>query len=389
MNKKTFLFALAFSSIALTVFILWQVKEVVIYFFMSLVLGAALRPLANFQKSKTPWQKIGITLGVLLVIAGLGFLLYLQFGRLLREINLLIDTVSNLKRWFLPPWLEKIQFTRSLIELLPPPGHIFDVVTTDGGKILMPAIPTIAGNMIAVVRGLVIILFLGLNWTGSQDHFERLWLSLLPVEKRQKARLIWREIDASLGDYVRFLLVKFFVTWIVVSLGTFYLRSPYPILLGILVASANLVPIVGIFLSLLLTLAIGLLSSILFYPWILLYVFVVLMLLRVLVWPRFYSKKWAAPFIQLLLLLVFSETLGLGWLILAPPLAVMIQILWSGLSASLRSGKPLMGIESLRTHQNRLSLAMASVDEVPPALMSNLNRLDELIDQADDFLSEE
>jgi len=74
---------------------------------------------------------------------------------------------------------------------------------------------------------------------------------------------------------------------------------------------------------------------------------------------------------------------------LAPPLAVMIQILWSGLSASLRSGKPLMGIESLRTHQNRLSLAMASVDEVPPALMSNLNRLDELIDQADDFLSEE
>lgn len=253
----------------------------------------------------------------------------------------------------------------------------------------MPAIQTIAGNMIAVVSGLVIILFLGLYWTGSQDHFERLWLSLLPVEKRQKARLIWREIDASLGDYVRFLLVKFFVTWIVVSLGTFYLRSPYPILLGILVASANLVPIVGIFLSLLLTLAIGLLSSILFYPWILLYVFVVLMLLRVLVWPRFYSKKWAAPFIQLLLLLVFSETLGLGWLILAPPLAVMIQILWSGLSASLRSGKPLMGIESLRTHQNRLSLAMASVDEVPPALMSNLNRLDELIDQADDFLSEE
>lgn len=57
MNKKTFLFALAFSSIALTVFILWQVKEVVIYFFMSLVLGAALRPLANFQKSKTLGRK--------------------------------------------------------------------------------------------------------------------------------------------------------------------------------------------------------------------------------------------------------------------------------------------------------------------------------------------
>lgn len=389
MNKKSFLFAVAFSVIALTLFILWQIRDVVVYFLLSLVLGAMIRPLAVFLKTKSRWQKTGVILGVLLGLAGIGFLLYLNFGRLLREVNLLIDTVSNLKRWFLPPWLEKIGFVRSLLELLPPPGHIFDVVTTDGGKILMPAIQTISRNLAAIISGLVVIIFLSLYWTSSQEHFERLWLSLLSVEKRQKARLTWREIDASLGDYGRFLLVKFFLTWIVVSLGTFYLRSPYPILLGLLVASANLLPIVGVLLSLLFTLAIGLLSSILFYPWILLFVLVVLLLLRLFVWPKLYSEKWSAPILQLLLLLIFSESLGLGWLIVAPPIAIIVQTLWDNFSTSLRGSKPLLDFDSLKTHQTRLKEAIAAVNEAPPALTSNLNRLEELIDRADSFLTEE
>jgi len=385
-NKRAFTYAAAFSVVALTVFILWQVNEVVIYFLLSLVLGAIIRPFADYLKGKSRIQIILSIAGLLLVIAGLGYFLYLNMMRLSKEVNLMVNTISNLKRWFLPVWLERMGFARSLLELLPPPGELFDIATNDGGKILMPVLQNISTNLVTILSGLVVIIFLSIYWTGSQDRFERLWLSLLSVERRQKARTIWRQIDASLGDYGRFLLVKFFLTWILISVSVYYLRSPYPVLLGLVVALANLLPIIGIVLALLFTLAIGLLSSILFYPWLLACVFLVLTVLSMFVWPKLYQDKWDAPILRLLLLLIIGETMGLRWLILAPPLAITVQIIWNSLSTKLRkSSRPLMGFESLKLHQENLSQAIGDLESTPPALTNNLTRLNQLVEEANQY----
>lgn len=290
-NKRTLTYAAAFSVIALTVFILWQINEVILYFLFSLFLGAIIRPLADFLKTKSRPQVIFTVVSILLAIAGIFYLLYLSLMRLSSELNLMVNTISNLKRWFLPVWLERLGFARQLIELLPPPGELFEIATTDGGKLLLPILQNISENLAAILSGLVVIIFLSIYWTGSQDRFERLWLSFLSVEARQKARTIWREIDAAMGDYGRFLLIKFFLTWIVISVGVFYLRSPYPVLLGLMVALANLLPVIGIVIALLFTLVIGLLSSILFYPWLLAFVLLVLALLEIFVWPKLYRDK--------------------------------------------------------------------------------------------------
>ena len=386
-NKRALTYAAAFSVIALTVFILWQVNEVVIYFLLSLILGAIIRPLADYLKGKSRVQVILSVVGLLLVLVGFGYLLYFIFMRLSKEVNLIVNTISNLKRWFLPVWLERVGFARTLLELLPPPGELFAIATIDGGKNLLPALQNISMNLVAILSGLVVIIFLSIYWTGSQDHFERLWLSLLSVESRQKARTIWRRIDASLGDYGRFLIVKFFLTWTLISISVYYLRSPYPVLLGLGVAIANLLPIIGIVLALLFTLAIGLLSSILFYPWLLGSVLLVLTLLGVFVWPKLYQDKWDAPMLRLLLLLIIGETMGLRWLILAPPLAIAVQIIWNSLSTTLRkSPKQLMGFESLKRHQENLSQAINDLENTPPALTNNLSRLNQLIEDANDYL---
>lgn len=388
-NKRALTYAAAFSVIALTVFILWQVNEVVIYFLLSLILGAIIRPLADYLKGKTRIQVFLSVASILLVVVGIGYLLYFSFTRLSYEVNLMVNTISNLKRWFLPVWLERLGFARTLLELLPPPGELFAIATNDGGKILMPALQNISTNLVTIVSGLVVIIFLSLYWTGSQDRFERLWLSLLSVERRQKARTIWRQIDASLGDYGRFLLIKFFLTWALISISVFYLRSPYPVLLGLVVAIANLLPIIGVVLALLFTLAIGLLSSILFYPWLLGFVLLVLTLLGIFVWPKLYQEKWDAPILRLLLLLIIGETMGLRWLILAPPLAVTVQIIWNSLSTTLRKqSKPLMGFESLKLHQENLSQAINNLEDTPPSLTNNLSHLNQLVQEATQYFDQ-
>lgn len=388
-NKRVISFATAFSVVALTVFILWQVNEVVIYFFLSLILGAIIRPFADYLKGKSRLQVILSVAGLLLIIAGFGYLLYLSIIRLSKEVNLLVNTISNLKRWFLPVWLERLGFARTLLELLPPPGELFGIVTNDGGKILLPVLQNISTNLVTILSGLAVIIFLSVYWTGSQDRFERLWLSLLSVERRQKARMIWRQIDSSLGDYGRFLLVKFLLTWILISFSVYYLRSPYPVLLGLGVALANLLPIIGVVLALFFTLTIGLLSSILFYPWLLGFVLLVLTMLSIFIWPKLYQNKWDAPILRLLLLLIISETMGLRWLILAPPLAVTIQIIWNSLSTRLRkSSRPLMGLELLKLHQDNLSQAISDIENAPPALTNNIIRLNQLVEEANQYFDQ-
>ena len=369
-NKRTLTYAAAFSVIALTVFIFWQINEVILYFLFSLFLGAIIRPLADFLRTKSRLQVIFTIVGILLAVVGIFYLLYL-----------------SLMRWFLPVWLERLGFARQLIELLPPPGELFEIATTDGGKLLLPILQNISENLAAILSGLVVIIFLSIYWTGSQDRFERLWLSFLSVEARQKARTIWREIDAAMGDYGRFLLIKFFLTWIVISVGVFYLRSPYPVLLGLMVALANLLPVIGIVIALLFTLVIGLLSSILFYPWLLAFVLLVLALLEIFVWPKLYRDKWDAPILRLLFFLIIGETLGLPWLVIAPPLAIAVQTIWNGVSNSLRNiPRPQMGFDSLKTHQALLSQAINDLEDTPPALANNLDRLDSLVEKAQQFL---
>ena len=388
-NKRLITYAAAFSLIALIVFILWQVKEVVIYFLLSLVLGAMIRPLADFLKGKTWYFRLLSILGTLLVFAGIGYSLYLAFMRMSQELNLLTNTVSNLDRWFLPPWLERLGFARTLIELLPPPGELFKIATSNGGNLILPVLQNFSLNLVKTLSGLVIIIFLSIYWTGSQDRFERLWLSLLSVEHRQRARTIWREIDDNMGDYGRFLLAKFFISWILISVGVYYIRTPYPVLLGLLVALANLLPVIGIIIALLFTLAIGLLSSILFYPWLLAFVFAMLALLDIFVWPKLYRDKWDAPILRLVILLILGETLGLTWLVLAPPLAVTVQIIWDSISGTFRrTSRQPERIDSLKNHKNELMRAINELENASPALENNITRLSGLLDEAQQYLDE-
>ncbi len=81
--------------------------------------------------------------------------------------------------------------------------------------------------------------------------------------------------------------------------------------------------------------------------------------------------------------------MGLRWLILAPPLAIAVQIIWNSLAANLRkASQPVQGIESLKKHKQQLSEAINELEEAPPALVSNLTRLSSLLEEAQQYLDQ-
>ena len=50
---------------------------------------------------------------------------------------------------------------------------------------------------------LALILVLSIYLSIDYIRFERLWLSLVPVKQRERARAVWRALESGLGAYVR------------------------------------------------------------------------------------------------------------------------------------------------------------------------------------------
>lgn len=368
---------------------LWLTRQILTYLLFSLFLGATLRPIVDLAQSKTKFYRLGIYFLVGLAILTAFFLIYRVSGLLGDELNRITENIASMENWHVPFWLARLLWVRTLFDLLPAPALLFEAGTGDGGQTLLPVLETTSKSVLAVLSGTLIITFLSIYWVSSQDHFQRLWLSLLPSETRQKARAIWQHIVESLGAYGRFLAAQFLLTWIVISTGSHLLGSPFPVLAGLAVAISSLVPIIGIPLALVVKFFTGLLAGYTFTPWIMLFVTVVLVLMRLFIWPGLYKKKWDSPILSLVLALAFAQAFGLRWTLLAPPLAAILTILWSQLVVRGKSDQKEKDLELIVRRRADLSEALAALEgDIPPALSSNLATLDELLARAGPILEE-
>jgi predicted PurR-regulated permease PerM len=296
---------------------------------------------------------------------------------------------ATMENWRVPILLARLAWVRTLLGLLPTPGQLFEAGIGDSGQTLLPALQTTSKSISAFLSGALIVTFMSLYLMVSSDHFERLWLSLLPTGVRQKVRGIWRRIDESLGKYGRFLASQFLLTWIVISVGSYILGSPFPVLVGLAVALTSLVPVIGIPLALVVKFFIGLLGGYTFTLQIMIFVGVVLVLMRLFVWPRMYKRQWDSPILSLIIALAFAQSVGLYWTILAPPLAAIINILWTSLVVRGKRDEEVNHIVSIKQHREALNVSLSEIEgDLPPALRSSLGKLDELLAKASPLLEE-
>jgi predicted PurR-regulated permease PerM len=98
---------------------------------------------------------------------------------------------------------------------------------------------------LSVVGALVIIVILTVYFLAALPKIEATGLRLVPSSRRERARLLTNEVFIRVGGFVLGNLLTSFVA----GLGTFVWMSafglPYPLLLGLLVAFADLIPVVG------------------------------------------------------------------------------------------------------------------------------------------------
>jgi putative permease len=387
MTKQLVVFGTAVMTTLLALVVLWQFSIVVVYVLISLALAATVRPLVKGWSKRSFVSRLALILLYLVSLGSFCFLIFLVGRFVIGEIQQLGQTLSVQNTWRLPPWLEGSSFQLALVAWLPTPDKLFEAVTGEQGQLVLPAIFGLTQDIGGFVSGVLVILFLSIYWSINQIHFERLWLSLLPPGQRKQARGMWRTIEPEIGAYIRSEIVQSILAFILLGLGYWLLGSPYPILLALIGALAWLIPVVGAPLAIILPLTIGLLTSVQLSLFTVLFTLVVLIALQVWVEPRLYKRKWNNPILTLVMLLAMADAFGLLGILVAPPMAVVCQILWS----RLFSNRPISGaaiqVSDLKERQTRLRMAVGEMVELPPPLViSSMERLTDLLEKAEPIL---
>ena len=387
MTKQIIRIGAAVMTTLLALFILWQFRIVVIYVLVSLALAATLRPLVARLAGRGFLARAGWILLYLAILGGFGYLLFLTGSAAINEIQLLAHTVSVQDAWKLPVWLQGSPSQWQLLAQLPPPSQFFAAFTGNQGQLVLPALLGFSENIGSLVSGVVVIIFLSIYWSINQVHFERLWLSLLHSGQRKQAREIWRTVEPDLGRYIRSQLLHSLLAGLILGMGYWALGSPYPAILALTGALACLVPIVGAALAMIPVLLVGLLTGVQLSLFTLLFTLIVLIALRIWVKPRLFKGKWDNPVLTLVILIAMARAFGLIGIIVAPPVSVVCQIVWSRLVSRRAVVGASAQISDLKERQARVQAEIKAMDEPPlPLVTTSMERLATLIEQAEPLL---
>jgi predicted PurR-regulated permease PerM len=381
-----------YTAIILTTFailyLLWQFRLIVILFIVSLFVAAAVRPsilhLAEYRLSPI----LARFLIYSLIITGFIFIIYLLSGPFSREVQLLSNRTAIAYQFNYSRWSIGSEWQQGLTSRLPDPAALFDTAVGEEGEQLLQTLLNITQVIFTLLGGAITVILFSIYWSADQDRFERLWLSLLPAAKRVHARDGWREVETSVGAYIRSQFVQSLLAATLLGVGYWLMGLYYPVLLAILAAVARLIPLAGVVLISVPVFFVGLNLSLPLGLGAVLYTIVIILFLEIAVEPRLFDRRRYSTFLLLLTMICLVDAFGFVGFIIAPPLAVATQVLIGQIFLyTVQPTTTTVHISQLeQRYQEAQRLFKSDEGEpYPPEIGNMLERLEKLLQQARQF----
>jgi predicted PurR-regulated permease PerM len=301
--------------------------------FISLILAEAIRPLvARLQQRHIP-QPLAVLLiylGVIVILAGF---LWLLLNPVVKEVGTLATQfptyVSNIQKW-----LTGLEHSLSNN---PPANNAVHQASNSIASWAQQAIPTLINVPIALLSSVfallinaVIVMTLTLFWLGTSARFKAFVLQLFPPARRELVSNVTTGISKSLGGWVLGTLIAMVLIGTLTFLGLLLLGIPYAVLLGIVAGLCEVIPYLGPWISG----SIAVVATLVMTGSPLKAVAVVVLFLIIqevegnVVQPLVMHKAVNLdPWLVIVSLLIGGQLLGIIGVILAVPVAAVLQVL--------------------------------------------------------------
>lgn len=391
MKRIAWITALVLGTITVLL-ILWQFHQALFIFLLSLATSAAIRPIINnlIKRGVKPGLALIFTYLTLLVLVGGLFVLISR--SLLTDLEQLTNNLTTGYEQILQDWPEsENQILKMVVAQLPPAEKLFEALSGEEGQAALQGMIGTASSLAGFFSQLVIILILSIYWSVDRVHFERLWLSLIPVEQRTRARAAWRAVEDGVGDYIIGEVVQSYLVVLILWLGFTWIGLPQPALLALLSALAWFIPWIGAVLAIIPVIVVGFSINVGIALAAGGFTIITLILMELYIQPRFFARQRFNSLLLVLVVIMMAQVAGIIGLVIAPVIVVALQIGIQYLLAEreTRLHAELVNEEFVQLHaslediQNRLRLQN---QESAPEMLSLLERLQGLMDQTTDYL---
>lgn len=307
--------------------------SVLLLIFLAILLAAALEPIVGWLRDHLPLGR-GWTIIVVYVVFFLA-VLALAFIVLPAAIGQAEQIVTDL-----PPFFDGVRAWAADLRPAALSTSITALVDSVAG-IFAPAPPPDADEVVEVgtavaeaAVSLAMLLTLVFFWLVEHARLQRYLLAYLPAERRAGARDAWNEVETRLGLWVRGQLILMGAIGVATGIAYTLLGLPGALLLGLIAAITEAIPIVGPLLGAIPAILVAATVS----PELALVVAAVYLVLQfvegsILVPIVMRSTIGISPMLVLVSLLVGGAVGGIVGAFLAVPVAASLEIVLSRLQA--------------------------------------------------------
>jgi predicted PurR-regulated permease PerM len=316
---------LVLMAVTIGLYLLWRVQEVLFLLFLAILLATAIEPLVN-RLRRGPFTRGTGTLVVYTVIILLIAL----------PAYAVLPSVASQAGAFMETLPERLGTLRSYTANLPRPLQSVSVNAIDSILASVDA-PPAAGQDQLVEAGatalhtllsIFTVFVLAFYWLVERASIKRIILRTVPTHRARDVNTVWMEVEEKLGGWVRGQLLLMLAIGVMASIGYTVIGLPNPILLGVVAALFEIVPMIGPFLAFAPAVLVGLANNPTQAVAVLIYALVIQQIESNVLVPRVMGRTvGVSPLTVLLGILVGTALAGLPGAFLAVPLAGAVQVI--------------------------------------------------------------
>ncbi|WP_250125677.1 AI-2E family transporter [Chroococcidiopsis sp. CCMEE 29] len=314
-------------ALVISLYILWQIRQVVLVVFAAVVLATILnRLVAIFQRYRIK-RGIAIAITVVLLLAIITGFFAVIVPRLVEQlqelVNLLPAVSARLRSWY--GWIQT-QIPGQVLENIPGFETLAQQLQAWVAQLLGNFF-VLLNNSLAALVSLLLFLVVTIMLLANPAQYRRIFILAFPAFYRRRVDEILSECETSLVGWIRGTLLAMIVIAVVSFIGLSVLGVPLPFVNAALAGLLEFIPNVGPVLSVVPPMLLALLDA----PWkagavLLLYIAIQQFESLVLVPLIMKQEVDLMPVFTILAVVVFASFFGFLGLFLAIPLLIVTQI---------------------------------------------------------------
>ena len=316
------------AGLALAWVVVGRSLEVWALLFIGIVLAEGMRPLVGGLCARGLPRPIAVLLLYGVAVAVLGLLGWILVKPLVVQVAAFVTA--------LPRYVAQAQHllgeAQRFIGRTPQAAAALNALSGQLGG-LAQQIPLLVVNASLTLVGLLFefieILLIAFFWLTATAGLKEFVVGLLPTSAQDAARGIFAELSHNLGGYVRGVVINMIVIGLLSGAGVAVLGVPYPVLLGMIAALTEVLPIVGPWISGTVAVLVAVATQGLLKGVEVVALFAVIQTIEgnTLVPYVMYRTTALNPLTVLVAVLAGGTIMGLVGAVLAVPVAVVLEVL--------------------------------------------------------------